>query len=276
VIIDSAVAIAQRRVGKTGEQYFAGRVSAVIERSIIAFKSSTWIVVATGFVEPVLFLFAFGYGIGDLIGNVTPEGGTAISYAMYIAPGLLATSAMNGAIYDSTWNVFFKIKHGRLYQAMLATSLGPLDVALGEIIWALGRGLMYSVGFMGVVTPLGLVKSWWAILAIPAAVMIAFAFSAIGMAFTSYMQTYQQMDLINVALLPMFLFSGSFYPITVFPGWIQSVIQSLPLWHAIELMRALMLGEISTSLLVHVAYFAVMITVGTWFTTRRLNHLFMR
>jgi lipooligosaccharide transport system permease protein len=96
------------------------------------------------------------------------------------------------------------------------------------------------------------------------------------MAFTSYMQTYQQMDLINVALLPMFLFSGSFYPITVFPGWIQAVIQSLPLWHAIELMRGLMLGEISASLLVHLAYFSAMIIIGTWFTTRRLNHLFMR
>lgn len=276
MILDTAVSIAQRRVGRVGEQYFAGRVSAVIERSIIAFKSSTWIVVLTGFIEPVLFLFAFGYGIGELVGDVAPENGKAISYAMYIAPGLLATSAMNGAIYDSTWNVFFKIKHGRLYQAMLATSLGPLDVALGEIIWALGRGLMYSVGFMAVVTPLGLVTSWWALLAIPAAVMVAFAFSAVGMAFTSYMKTYQQMDLINVAMLPMFLFSGSFYPITVFPEWIQRVIQALPLWHAIELVRGLMLGNISSSLLVHIAYFSVMILLGTWFTTRRLNDLFMR
>jgi lipooligosaccharide transport system permease protein len=276
MIIDSAVAIAQRRVGKMGEQYFAGRTRAVIERSIIAFKSSTWIVVLTGFIEPVLFLFAFGYGIGELIGTVAPNQGSEITYAMYIAPGLLATSAMNGAIYDSTWNVFFKIKHGRLYQSMLATSLGTLDVALGEIIWALVRGLIYSLGFMAIVTPLGLVTSWWAVAAIPAAVIIAFAFSAVGMAITSYMKTYQQMDLINVALLPMFLFSGSFYPITVFPEWIQRVIQALPLWHAIELVRGLMLGNISLTLLTHVLYFMVMIVVGTTVTTKRLTALFMK
>lgn len=276
MIIDSAVAIAQRRVGKRGEQYFAGRTGAVIERSIIAFKSSNWIVVLTGFVEPVLFLFAFGYGIGELIGTVAPGQGPEVTYAMYIAPGLLATSAMNGAIYDSTWNVFFKIKHGRLYQSMLATSLGTLDVALGEIIWALFRGLIYSIGFMAIVTPLGLVTSWWAIAAIPAAVIIAFAFSAVGMAITSYMKTYQQMDLINVVLLPMFLFSGSFYPITVFPEWIQAVIQALPLWHAIELVRGLMLGNITAGLLTHVLYFMVMILIGTTLTTRRLTALFMK
>jgi lipooligosaccharide transport system permease protein len=257
VIIDSAVAIAERRAGKRGEQYFAGRTNAVIERSIIAFKSSTWIVVLTGFVEPVLFLFAFGYGIGELIGTVAPGQGPEITYAMYIAPGLLATSAMNGAIYDSTWNVFFKIKHGRLYQSML-------------------RGLIYSLGFMAIVTPLGLVTSWWAIAAIPAAVIIAFAFSAVGMAITSYMKTYQQMDLINVVLLPMFLFSGSFYPITVFPEWIQAVIQALPLWHAIELVRGLMLGNITAGLLTHVLYFLVMILIGTTMTTRRLTALFMK
>ena len=276
MILDSAVAIAQRRAGKWGEQHFAGRTGAVIERSVIAFKSSTWIVVLTGFLEPVLFLFAFGYGIGELIGSIAPSGGKEISYAMYIAPGLLATSAMNGAIYDSTWNVFFKIKHGRLYESMLATSLGTLDVALGEIVWALLRGLMYATGFMAVVTPLGLVTSWWAILAIVAAVIIAFAFSAVGMAFTSYAKSYQQMDLINVVMLPMFLFSGSFYPISVFPEWIQRVIQALPLWHAIELVRGLMLGEISWALLGHTGYFVGMIALGTYFTTRRLNALFMK
>lgn len=276
MLLSTAVAIAERRSGKLGDKYYAGRSHAVLERSFIAFKSSTWIVIVTGFVEPVLYLLSFGYGVGKFIGNIDSGAGGMVSYAAFIAPGLLATSAMNGAVYDSTWNVFFKLRESRLYHGMLATSLGPLDVALGEIAWALLRGLVYAIGFMAVVAPLGLIPSWWGILAVPAAVLIAFGFAALGMAVTSYFTTFQQMNFINIALLPMFLFSGSFYPLTVFSGWVQGVIKSLPLWQAISLVRGLTLGVINIGLLSHVLYFLVMIAGGLFFTTRRLNALFMR
>lgn len=276
MLLSTAVAIAERRSGKLGDKYYAGRSHAVLERSFIAFKSSTWVVIVTGFVEPVLYLLSFGYGVGKFIGNIDSGAGGIVSYAAFIAPGLLATSAMNGAIYDSTWNVFFKLRESRLYHGMLATSLGPLDVALGEIAWALLRGLVYAMGFMAVVAPLGLIPSWWGILAVPAAVLIAFGFAALGMAITSYFTTFQQMNFINIALLPMFLFSGSFYPLTVFSGWVQGVIKALPLWQAISLVRGLTLGVINIGLLSHVLYFLVMIAGGLFFTTRRLNVLFMR
>ena len=276
MLLSAAVAIAERRSGKLGDKYYAGRSHAVLERSFIAFKSSTWVVIVTGFVEPVLYLLSFGYGVGKFIGNIDSGTGRMVSYAAFIAPGLLATSAMNGAIYDSTWNVFFKLRESRLYHGMLATSLGPLDVALGEIAWALLRGLIYAIGFMAVVAPLGLIPSWWGVLAIPAAVLIAFGFASIGMAITSYFTSFQQMNLINIVLLPMFLFSGSFYPLTVFPGWVQGMIKALPLWHAISLVRGLTLGAINVGLLTHVLYFLVMIAGGLFFTTRRLDALFMR
>ena len=276
MLLSAAVAIAERRSGKLGDKYYAGRSHAVLERSFIAFKSSTWVVIVTGFVEPVLYLLSFGYGVGKFIGNIDSGSGRMVSYAAFIAPGLLATSAMNGAIYDSTWNVFFKLRESRLYHGMLATSLGPLDVALGEIAWALLRGLIYAIGFMAVVAPLGLIPSWWGVLAIPAAVLIAFGFASIGMAITSYFTSFQQMNLINIVLLPMFLFSGSFYPLTVFPGWVQGMIKALPLWHAISLVRGLTLGAINVGLLTHVLYFLVMIAGGLFFTTRRLDALFMR
>jgi lipooligosaccharide transport system permease protein len=195
---------------------------------------------------------------------------------MFIAPGLLATSAMNGAIYDSTWNVYFKLNESKTYQGMLATSLGPLDVALGEILSALLRGFVYSLGFLCIATPMGLIPSWWGILAIPAAVLIAFGFASVGMAITSYFKSYQQMGLINITLLPIFLFSGSFYPLSVFPDWAQIIIKSLPLWHAIELIRNLTLGIVGWHLIGHICYFLVMIIVGLYFTTKRLNALFMR
>jgi lipooligosaccharide transport system permease protein len=246
-----------------------------MERAYIAFKSSTWMIVISGFVEPVLFLLSFGYGLKDLVGDITVAG-QPVGYVAFIAPALLATSAMNGAIYDSTMNVYFKLKHDRLYHGMLATSLGPMDVALGEISWALLRGLSYSIGFMAIVAPLGLIPSMWGILAIPAAVLIALGFASFGMAVTSYMKSYQQLEVVNVVLLPMFLFSGSFYPLDVFPEWLQTIIRLFPLAHAIDLVRGLTLGNISWALAGHAMYFVVMIVIGLFFTTRRLNALFMR
>jgi lipooligosaccharide transport system permease protein len=276
MLISAAVSIAERQANRMGAKHYAGRSHVILERSLVALKSSNWFPVVSGFLEPLLYLFSFGYGVGTLIGDIQVSNGQVVSYAMFIAPGLLATSAMNGAIYDSTWNVYFKLHEGKIYHGMLATSLGPLDVALGEILTALLRGFAYAVGFMAVATPMGLIPSWWGVLAIPAAVLIAFGFASIGMAITSYFKSYQQMGLINISLLPIFLFSGSFYPLSVFPDWAQIIIKTLPLWHAIEMVRNLSLGIINLSLLGHITYFVVMVVVGLFFTTKRLNALFMR
>ncbi len=275
MIKSTAVAIAEARRGKLGERVYSGRSRAIFERGYIAFKSATWMVIVSGFVEPVLYLFAFGYGLGKLIGNID-SGGVSFPYAAYIAPALLATSAMNGAIYDSTMNIFFKLNHDRIYHGMLATSLGPLDVALGEIGLALLRGFLYALSFMAIVVPLGLIPSVWGILAIPAAVLIAFGFASVGMALTTYMKSFQQLEIINIFMLPMFLFSGSFYPLSVFPSWLQFIIKVLPLSQAIHLVRGLTLGQINTALLGHAMYFLIMIAIGLFFTTKRLNALFMK
>ena len=274
--IETAVSIAQARRGHVGEGSYSGRAHVLLERSWMAFKNSAWIAVLSGFFEPVLYLLSFGYGLGHLIGTITLPGGRVVSYAMFIAPGLLATSAMNGAIYDSTWNVFFKLKFDRIYQGMLQTSLGATDVALGEIGWALIRGLAYTLGFMCIAVPAGLIPSWWGILAIPGAVLIAFGFASIGMAITSCFTTFQQMDLINIVMLPLFLFSGSFYPLTVYPGYLQAILKLSPLWQAIEMIRDLTLGVVSLGILWHVLYFAVMVAIGVTATSKRLTKLFLR
>lgn len=273
---DSAIAIAERRANRAGASVYVGRSHAMIERNLMAVRSSTWFVVFSGFVEPVFYLFAFGFGLGQLIGGVTDGSGNSVSYAAYIAPALLAISAMNGAIYDSTWNVFFKMHFNKYYQTVMSTSMGPLDAALGDIAWGLLRGLAYSIGFMIVLTPMGLVQSWWAILAIPAASLVSFGFSSFGMAITSYMKSFQQMNWLNMFILPMFLFSGTYYPLSVYPAALQAVIQAFPLWQGVELIRGLMLGNLSIDLLSHVLYFAVMISIGLVFTTKRLSALFLR
>jgi lipooligosaccharide transport system permease protein len=192
-----------------------------------------------------------------------------------VAPALLAASAMNGAIYDATFNIFFKLKYAKLYQAMLATSLGPIDVAVGEITWALLRGGLYAAGFLTVMLAMGLLASPWALLALPAALLVAFSFAAVGMACTTFMRSWQDFDLIQLVLMPMFLFSTTFFPLAVYPRAVALVVQCLPLYHAIELMRDLCAGVVEVGLLGHVAYLAVMAGVGVVVATRRLGVLLL-
>ncbi|WP_029947831.1 ABC transporter permease [Leifsonia aquatica] len=254
---------------------YAGNATAVMQRGWRATRSTNWLVIVSGFFEPIFYLLSLGIGLGKLVGDVHTSTGQPVSYAAFIAPALLATAAMNGAVYDSTWNVFFKMHFAKLYEGMLSTSLGPLDVALGEILLALARGALYALGFMLVMQALGLTLSWWALLALPAVLLIAFGFASFGMGVTSYMKTFQQMDWINFVLLPMFLLSATFYPITVYPEAIQWVIRALPLWHGVELVRGLTTGAVDAGMLWHVLYFVVMVVLGLVLTTRRLRALFL-
>ena len=273
--ITSAGAIAERRAGRPGAATYSGRARSLVVRNAMALRTNNALSFLTGFIEPVLFLVAFGYGVGGLIGTVTVNG-EQISYAAFIAPALLASSAMNGAIFDSTFNVYFKMHFMRIYQTMMSTSLGPLDVALGEISWAMLRGASYAVGFTVVAGIFGVLASWWALLMIPAAVLVAFAFAALGMAATSYISSFQQLNWLNFWLLPMFLFSGTFYPITIYPTWLQAIIEVTPLWQAIAMLRGLAFGAFDIGLMVHVAYFVVLSIIGLAFATRRMDALFLR
>jgi lipooligosaccharide transport system permease protein len=246
-----------------------------MERSLRVYRRS-WMIIFSGFFEPVFYLLSFGNGLGALVGNVLGPDGQPITYPAFIAPALLASSAMNGAVYDSTVNVFFKMKESKLYEGMLATSLGPLDVALGEISWALSRGGMYATGFVAVMLAMGLVHSWWALLLLPAALLIAFAFGSVGMAVTTFMKSWQDLDLVNLAMLPMFLFSGTFFSIDVYPTPLQWFVRALPLHHAIELLRGLSLGILDGSMIGHVLYFVAMVGLGVSMTVKQLGKLLLK
>jgi lipooligosaccharide transport system permease protein len=254
-------------------QLYAGRSRVVLERSLHTSKSFKWTLIS-GFFEPLFYLLAMGAGMGSLIGSVQGPTGP-VAYAAFIAPGLLATSAMNGAVFDSTTNVFFKLRYAKTYDAMLATSLGPMDVALGEIGWALGRGATYAVAFEVVMAALGLVYSPWAVLAVPAAILIALGFAAVGMAVCTFLKTFQHLDWVTMALMPMFLFSTTFYPLSVYPRAVQVLVECLPLYHGIELIRGLTLGAIDIGMLGHAAYFVAMAAVGVVVAARRLDKLLL-
>lgn len=250
------------------------RARLLIERNMLVYRR-VWLVILSGFFEPLFYLLSIGVGIGELVGDVTAPGGKLIGYTAFVAPGLLASSAMNGAVYDSTMNVYFKLKFAKTYDAMLATPMGVGDVALGEIGSALLRGVIYAIGFEVVMLAMGLVLSPWAILAVPAAVLIGFAFAAVGMAATSYMRSWQDFELVQLAVLPLFLFSATFYPLSVYPRGLQLLVEALPLYHGVAMLRALTTGTVDLGILGHGSYLAAMGVIGLAVTSRRLARLLL-
>ncbi len=187
------------------------RAHKVLERDILVYRRN-WSIIVSGFFEPVFYLLGIGFGLGTLVGDVGD-----IPYAAFVAPGLMATTAMNGALMESTFNLFFKLNYAKTFDAILSTPLGPSDVAVGEVGWSLTRGLLYAIGFLVVMVLLGLVLSPMAILAIPGALLVGLAAASVGMAATTCMRKWQDFDLVTVVTTPMFLFSGTFFPITVYP-----------------------------------------------------------
>ncbi|WP_181377497.1 ABC transporter permease [Pseudoglutamicibacter cumminsii] len=273
-----AAQAALSRVSKPRRRWLSnlyGRnAKAVMERSWMATKNSTWIVIVTGFAEPVLYLASLGFGLGVVISGVEGPGGQTMSYAAYIAPGLLAVSAMNGALMDTN-NMFFKLRYAKLYRVMLNTSLGPMDVAIGEITMAMIRGFIYSLGFYLIAAAAGLVGWGSGLLMIPAAVLIAFGFAAVFMAITTWFTRFQHLDWLNLVVQPLTLFSATFFPLDVYPQAVQAVIASLPLWHGVDLLRMLATSTFTIDILWHVLYFVVMAVAGLTVATMRFKKMFL-
>ncbi len=251
---------------------FGRRAGSVLERNLFVYKH-IWIILFSGFFEPLFYLFAARVGLGQLVGDLRNGSGERIDYAAFVAPALLAASAMNGALYESTMNIFFKLRYAKVYDGMLATPLGPFDIALGEIGWSLIRGALYAVGFIAVMWVAGLLQSPLALLGLPAALLIGFAFAGAGMAATSFMRSWQDFDLVNLAILVLFLFSATFYPLSVYPQWLQLVAQLSPLYHGVVLIRSITLGTLELSLLWHALFLVTMGTFGLGVSAFRLGKL---
>jgi lipooligosaccharide transport system permease protein len=248
----------------------SSRAHKVLERNVMVYRRN-WTIIVSGFFEPIFYLLGIGFGLGTLVGDVGD-----IPYAAFVAPGLMATAAMNGALFESTFNLFFKLKYAKTFDAILSTPLGPSDIAVGEVSWALTRGLLYAIAFLLVMLVLGLVLSPWGILMIPGALLIGLAAAAVGMAATTFMRKWQDFDLVTVVTMPMFLFSGTFYPISVYPDWLETIVELTPLYRGVHMMRSFSTGEVGPMVLVDMAYLAVMGLVGVAITARRLRGLLLK
>ena len=245
----------------------------IVERNAMVYRR-TWLIIVSGFFEPLFYLFFFVYPLERFIVDVTSDGET-LEYAAFVAPALLASSAMNGAFYDAT-NVFWKLRYGKVYDSILATPIGPKDVAVGETVWAVVRAMLYSTAFLVVIALLGLVESWWALLALPACFVIGFGFAGAGIAAVTWMRNWKDFDLIQLVMLPMFMFSATFYPISVYPEVLEWVVRCLPLYHGIELVRTLTTGTVGAFQLVNVTYLTAMGLVGMAIATRRIDKLLLK
>jgi lipooligosaccharide transport system permease protein len=247
----------------------------LIERHARAYRHA-WAMLISGFFEPLFYLLSIGVGLGKLVGSVTGPAGHLVGFPSFVAPALLATAAMNGAVFDSTFNVFFRLKYAKFYDAALATPMRPDEIALGEIGWALIRGGLYGLAFMVVMLALGLVHSIWAVAAVPAALLIGFAFAGVGMAATTFMTSWQHFEYVTLATVPMFLFSTTFYPLSVYPRTLQIIVEATPLYQGVALLRGLTLGVVEPGLLWSVTYLALMGATGLYIAGRRITKLLLK
>jgi lipooligosaccharide transport system permease protein len=239
----------------------------VVQRNAMVYRHS-WIVIVSGFFEPLFYLLGIGFGLGYFVQTVELRPGFEIPYAAFVAPGLLAMSSMNGAIAETIFNVFFRLNYERIYEGMMATPLGIRDIAIGELIWSLFRGTLYAGAFVAVMAVMGLVYSPWVVLVVPGAILLGAAFSAAGLAATSFMRTVQDFDLpMGLVVMPMFLFGGVFFPLSVYEEvspLITWIIEALPLYRGVHLFRGLSTGTLELSMLFDVVYLLVFTAIGLW------------
>ena len=253
------------------------RSTRMVQRSLIVYKH-TWMVILSGFFEPVFYLLGIGFGLGALIPDI---GG--VSYAAFLAPGLLATSCLNGALTDGFFNVFFKLHEAKTYDGVLATPMRLPDVLFGELLWAVLRGSLYAAAFLTVLVVIGglagvrLLLSPLALLALPAAVLVAGAFSALALAAASLVRSIHDFDLVmGLAVMPMFLFSGVFFPVTELPAWAQWLALLSPLYHAVGVLRPLTTGALDAGIPGHAAFLVLSGGAGFLMAVRRFERTLVK
>ena len=252
------------------------RATRLVERNLVVFrKARGWLIIVSGFYESLLYLLGMGLGVGALVGNVRDDGVT-LTYATFVAPGLMASSAMQGAVNESVFNVFYKLRYAKLYDAVLSTPLTMLDVALGEVAWALMRGVSYAIGFIVVMSALGEVHSSWAALAVPAALLIGLAFAGTGVAVTTFLRSWNDFALVQMVVIPLFLFSATFYPLGRYPGALRVIVELTPLYHGVHMLRGLTTGHVGVDMVLDAAYLALMALCGVLLAAYRLQRLLLR
>ena len=237
------------------------RALKLVQHNFLAYQHH-WVAFVTGFFEPFFYLVGVGFGVGQFIDTV-PYGDLQLEYAAFVAPGLLAASTLNGALFDGFFSPFFRLNWQKTYDGIIATPVSISDIAVGEVLWALIRGTIYGAGFLIVMLLLGLVHSAWAVLALPAVMLSGGALSAGAMILTSITKQLSSLDkVMTLVVFPLFLFSGTFFPVALYPDYLRPVVQATPLYHSAALLRDLTTGQVSLFTVGHVVYLAAMFVIA--------------
>ena len=253
------------------------RSGAVTARNITALRSAYWLLLVSGFFEPLLYLLSIGVGLGHLVGRIPVGGGETVSYKEFVAPAMLASSAMTGALAESTFNFFGKMKFQKTFDSILATPVRPMEIAFGELWWAMARGALYSAAFLAIMVAMHLTSAGWALVGLFASLLVGFAFGSVGMAISTFMRSWQDFDAIGTIQIALFLFSSTFTPLSVYhQAWLRALIQVSPLYQSVALLRAITLGKPALGMLVHVAYLVVLAGVGLAIASRRMHNQLLK
>lgn len=247
-------------------------VRAIVERNVLLYRHVWWPLVSA-VMEPCMYLAAIGVGVGTLIGAIP---GVQVDYASYVAPAILATTAMNAAFNQTSFGVFLRVKLSRTYDAILPTPLSVSDIVLGEIASAMANAAAASLAFLALIAATGLTHSAGILLAVPGTLLIAFAFAAAGLATTTFLRGFADMQWIQLVMLPMYLFATTFYPLSVYPAALRPVVEVLPLYQGIELIREPALGVVGWAALGHAAYLAAFGMLATRVALYRMTRIMVQ
>jgi lipooligosaccharide transport system permease protein len=238
------------------------RALKLVRRNALAYRHF-WIAFISGFFEPVFYLVAVGFGVGQFVERI-PYKGLQLEYAVFLAPGMLAASALNGALFDGFFSPFFKLNWLKTYDGIITTPMNIPDIAVGEMLWALLRGTIYGAGFLIVMLALGLIKSWWALLALPAIMLSTGALAAGAMILTGFTKEISSLEKVMTLLVfPLFLFSGTFFPVSLYPAFLRPIVELTPLYHSASLLRSLTTGAVDKGTLVNVLYLIALAAIAS-------------
>jgi lipooligosaccharide transport system permease protein len=246
----------------------AGRV---LQRNLLVYRR-TWRGSLFGsFMTPLLYLTAMGIGLGTLMANGASGMLGGVSYVAFLGPGILASSCMQSASFESTYPIVGKIMWRKNYEAILATPIQVHHLLLGELSWIAFRMMTMSSVFLVVLTLFGIPRSPLALLAIPAAMLTGLAFAAPIMAFSATRTNDSGFAaLFRFVINPLFLFSGTFFPVSQLPGAVEGIAAATPLYHGVALVRGAVLDAMPSTWPLHLAYLLVFLTVTAYVAYRLL------